>query len=720
MPRAASVSFLYQLAHRHGVQTSYVDAVGRERVASPETLLRVLQVLGAPVAKLGDARAALRERMHEEAVRPVEPVHVAWDGGPVGIPLRLPARQARGALHCRLQQEDGTEQSWVCRIDDLQPAGRARVGGGTFVVKQLELPEKLPPGYHALVLEVPGACFETLVLSAPLRAYEAARADRSWGVFLPLYALHSQHSWGCGDFTDLERLREWAGSLGAGLVGTLPLLAAFLDEPLEPSPYSPVSRLFWNEIYVDVSRAPELDRCHEAQVLMRSPEFVEELLLLRDAPQVHYRRAMALKRRVLGALARTFFAGSHPTQAAFERFLGEHPRLQDYAAFRAVLDRRRVPWTEWPAPLRDGVITAADYDEDARQYHLYVQWLAAEQLRTLAGQARARGPGMYLDLPLGVHPQGYDVWRERPSFAHGVCGGAPPDVVFPRGQNWGFAPLHPEGIRVRGYRYVRAYVRQQMQLAGVLRVDHMPSFHRLFWIPEGMEAQDGVYVSYPSEELYAIFNVESHRHRTLLVGEDLGTVPPEVPEAMARHGFGRMYVVQYELQDERERALPAPPPGALASINNHDMPPLAAYLEGKDVGHRQELGLVGEEATRQAWQQRRTQRAALEGFLRDQGLLGVSNAPGDVLQACLRYLAESPARFVLVNLEDLWLETRPQNVPSTQAECPNWRRKASYPLEEIERLPEVREILEEVNRIIRGEAIWQTRARAAQELAEPV
>ena len=160
----------------------------------------------------------------------------------------------------------------------------------------------------------------------------------------------------------------------------------------------------------------------------------------------------------------------------------------------------------------------------------------------MAEEARRAGPGLYLDLPLGVHAHGYDVWREREAFAVEASGGSPPDVVFTKGQDWGFPPLHPERIRAQGYRYVLAYLRRQLACAGVLRIDHMPVFHRLFWIPHGVPASQGVYVRYPAEEYYAIFSLESHRHKAMLVGEDLGTVPPEVPESMGRHNVHRMYV----------------------------------------------------------------------------------------------------------------------------------------------------------------------------------
>jgi 4-alpha-glucanotransferase len=706
MARHAPVSSLHRLAEAWGVQTAYVDAISRRREASTESLLRVLQALGARVTRAGEARTALRERRQQLWRRGLEPVGVAWDGGPATIRLRLPARQAHGLLHGRLRLEDGTERSWSARLADLPEVERVRMERVTFAAREVALPDDLPPGYHQLTLEAGGSAFESVILTAPRRAYVGSgpAGERAWGLFLPLYALQTQHSWGCGDFSDLEALLEWTGRLGGAVVGTLPLLAAFLDEPCEPSPYSPVSRLFWNELFVDVSRAPELAACHEARALMRSEEFVSELLHLRDAALVDYRRAMALKRRLLAALARSFFGCAGERSATFDDYLRGHPQVEDYAVFRAVQERRRAPWTDWPTPLRDGVVADGDFDPEVKQYHLYVQWLADEQMQRLAAKARSLGPGLYLDLPLGVHAHGYDVWRERQGFAGGVSGGAPPDVVFPRGQNWGFAPLHPEGIRNQGYRYVRAFVRRQMQLAGILRIDHMPSFHRVFWIPDGLEAKDGVFVNYPAEEMYAVFCLESRRHNTLLVGEDLGTVPPEVPQAMDHHGFQRMYVVQYELRPAPEPALAEPPAASVASVNTHDMPPFAAYWEGQDVDQRRDLGLIGNDSHRSEVNQRAAMRQSLAALLRERGLLGEAATVGAALNGCLRFLAQSPAQLVLVSLEDLWLETQPQNVPSTWQEYPNWRHKARFTLDEMQRLPEARQLLAEVDRDRRGQA----------------
>jgi 4-alpha-glucanotransferase len=480
-------------------------------------------------------------------------------------------------------------------------------------------------------------------------------------------------------------------------VATLPLLAAFLDEPYDPSPYVPVSRLFWNELYLDVGRIPELKGCPSAEALLASDGVRREIEALRASPVVDYRRQMAVKRRVLEELARSFFLDASGRSADFRRFLAAHPEVEDYARFRATGERQRAPWPSWSRPLCDGVLREEDYDERARRYHLYVQWVAHTQIRALSEHSTRAGVSLYFDLPLGVHPYGYDVWREREAFVLRVSGGAPPDVVFTQGQDWGFPPLHPEAIREQGYRYVIACLRHQLRHTSLLRIDHVMGLHRLFWIPKGLEPRDGVYVRYPAEELYAIVCLESHRHRASIVGENLGTVPAYVNASMARHGLQRMYVMQYELAAGPRHVLRAAPHDSVASLNTHDMPPFAAYWEGLDIVDRLRLGLLDPAGARIEQENRRSLRPALERFLERQGwLTGDSPGLAPLLQACLRFLSASPARVVLVNLEDLWLEREPQNVPGTREERLNWQRKARYAAEAFREMAMVVDPLREI------------------------
>jgi 4-alpha-glucanotransferase len=557
-------------------------------------------------------------------------------------------------------------------------------------------------GYHRCTVAVANRAFETLLIAAPQRAYTppASADQKTWGVFLPLYALRSDQSWGSGDFSDLEALAEWMAELGGGIIGTLPLLSAFLDTPCDPSPYIPASRLFWNEFYIDVLRAPGLQECPAAQALVRSSAVQEALAALQHAPLVDYRPQMALKRQVLETLARWFFSASWDERTAFQEFVDTHPAVEDYAVFRAIGERYRSTWPTWPTTLRDGVVTASDYDPRTRDYHLYVQWVAHQQLKTVAAHSAAAGVKLYLDLPLGVHPDSYDVWRERDIFVRQARAGAPPDDFFTRGQDWGFPPLHPEAIRLQGYRYCIAFLRHQLRHTGWLRIDHVMGLHRLFWIPQGLEPRHGVYVRYAAEEWYAILNLESHRHQVCLVGENLGTVPTYVNTTMARHYLHRMYVMQYELTPTSAGSLRKVPEHAVASLNTHDMPPFMAYWQGLDITDRLAQGLLSPTAARRERRNRETLLQALQGFLHDQGLLASTSAlPEAVLSACLAFLSESPGRIVLVNLEDLWLETEPQNFPGTGVERANWQRKARYTLEAVRSMPQIAAALRTVHHL---------------------
>jgi 4-alpha-glucanotransferase len=343
---------------------------------------------------------------------------------------------------------------------------------------------------------------------------------------------------------------------------------------------------------------------------------------------------------------------------------------------------------------------------------MYVQWAAQQQIDQLGSDGRRDGVSLHLDLPLGVGRDSFDMWRERDLFVTRANGGSPPDPIFTSGQNWGFAPMNPRRIREDGYRYYLEFLRFQMRQTGLLRIDHIMGLHRLYCIPRGFPASQGAYLRYPAEELYAILCLESHRHKTVLVGENLGTVPRAVNHAMTRHQFNQMYVAQYEQRPKSSQALRPPPKQSVASVNTHDMPSFTAHWRGSDLLDRARLGLIPKDKLPAEKKARRRANLALVKFLKQKRLLDKSKNPGarDVLTGCLRFLAASQARFVLVNLEDLWCETQPQNTPGTSTERPNWRRKARFSLEQIRTSKACLKILAEVDRIRAGAA----KSRAAK------
>jgi 4-alpha-glucanotransferase len=666
---------LSALARLYGVQTAFHDVDGRRRRASPPGLVSVLKALGAPLESISDIPGAVQARRQELWHRGVEPVTVAWLGQPTSLTLWLPASESPGAVRAHLTTEEGAHRRWTYGAGELTPTGTADIEGAPYRALEPMLPADLPVGYHNLILEAGGSRWETLVIVAPPKAFQGDEG-RSWGLFAPAYALRSDRDWGAGDLTDMESLARWASDVGGRVLATLPLLAAYLNERLEPSPYAPASRLFWNEFYVDVTRISELEDCPAARTVLGSREFQREVEHLRSHSLVDYRGVMAIKRRVLEELARCLLTKRSRRYEEFASFVEGQAEVDRYARFRAVSERRPEPWPGWPLALREGEILPGEYDEEAAQYHRYAQWVVQEQMEGLSRTARDRDLRLFLDLPLGAHPAGYDAWRAPGLFARDVYVGAPPDTFFKGGQNWGFQPPHPEAQRREGYRYFIDCLRHHLRHSDVLHIDHVMGLHRLYWIPPGLTADEGVYVRYPAEELYAILCLESHRHGALVVGEDLGTVPQYVRRAMGLHGFERSYVWQIEPTATPDRPFGSVPVSSVASLDTHDTPPFAAYWRTLDDESRQ----------------------AMITFLRGRGLVGEA-VPEEqaVLAGCLAFLSAGPARTVLVSLEDLWLEERSQNVPGTTDEHPNWRGKTRYTLDEVRSMPQVVNVLRAVD-----------------------
>jgi 4-alpha-glucanotransferase len=761
---------IYQLARHFGIQSSYIDTAGKRQHAAPETLAAILELWGITARTPSEFRDALAECELNRWQSILEPVAVTWDEvtadsrrpsafsltprfsgvdkraktnincfNSFPIALRIPAAIENQLAECRLHLEGDQKKTFTARFNSLRTVKRSRISGVAFIAKELLLPA-LPYGYHQLEIEAGSSTSNALIISAPTKSFTpevfanrvgrgaSTAPQKSWGAFLPMYAAHSRESWGAGNFGDWQKLTDWIASLGGRVVSTLPLLAAFLDRPVcEPSPYSPTSRLFWNEFYLDIPAIPEFSSCQSAQKLVRSVSFQQQLDCFRRSSLVDYRAEMTVRRSVLEKLARYFFESDSPRRKQLSHFLRERPQVGDYARFRAACDQTDLPWQQWPQRMRDGNLRTSDYLQGTKEYHLYTQWLAHEQITALTKRCRARGVQFYLDLPLGVHPAGYDLWRERDAFATGGNVGAPPDAFFSKGQDWGFTPLHPRRLREQGYRYLREVLQFQMQHTGMLRLDHVMSLHRLYWIPQGHSAREGAYVTYPAEELYAILSLESHRHKTVLVGENLGTVPKEVNEAMSRHGLRQMYVVQFAQRANPRAALAKPPPHSVASPNTHDMPTFAAHWRGLDIDDRATLGLLTKAEVGKEHARRAKLNLALAKFLQRKGWLKTienscsrgnearifgktgdtvrdlslvtsaatkkGNNPSQILRGCLSWLRSSPAELVLVNLEDFWEEEKPQNVPGTSTERPNWRRKARLSIEEILRTAEFRDVL---------------------------
>jgi 4-alpha-glucanotransferase len=678
---------LVRLAEAHGVQVSYRDVTDRTQRASTEALLAALTALGVQVSAPEQAPAHLDAQRKARWQRMLEPVVAAFGGDRVEVVVRLPVKHLDGAVRLELTHEGGETHRWEERLDHAEEAAATDIDGVAHTARRV-LVRDVPHGYHRLTVDVAaGDRAETLLLVAPARAYDPPGREREWGVFLPLYALRTGRDGGAGDLTDFTDLAAWAAGTGAQVVGTLPLLPVFLGgatgsdaaaEPFDPSPYNPVSRLLWNELVLDLGLAPEVEHCPQAREMLGSRALADELEALRGRRYVDWRAVAEAKGRVLRALAACFHARTDDRRSDLDRFLERRPVVDDYARFRGLVARHGVEWEGWAS--------AAEVDEETYRIHLYVQMLVDDQVRGVADDLRRAGQHPYLDLPIGTHPRGFDVHHFEHLFARAADTGAPPDTIFTGGQNWHFPPLLPEAVREDHYRYPIAVLRHHLALADDLRIDHVMGLHRLFWIPHGVDPADGVYVTYPADEWYAILLLESHRHRSRIIGENLGTVPPFVEDTLQERGIVRMYVVQYEADPREYEVLEPVPSDTVASVNTHDMPPFHRWWTGRDAADGIDLGLADEDDAERARQERAVIRDHIVSLLASSGCLDEQEAEDDpraVLAGLLRWLGESDAPLVLVNLEDLWLEDEPQNVPGTIEERPNWRRRAVRTLEEM-------------------------------------
>lgn len=686
---------LATLAERWGVQTGYWDVAGRWFDADPDALVAVLRELGAPVEGPADAPSAVEAHTRALYREPVEPVMVVPHGASLSFVLRLRA-DADTALGVTVVTEEGA--TLTARLDAAAstPYGGAVVDGDGYAVRWIDTGLAVPVGYHRATVEVAGTESESLVLAPP--PHLPTLGSPTWGVFAPTYAFvptgrPGRDHLGVGHLGDLDDLGRRVHVHGGRIVSTLPLLATYLDDPFEPSPYSPVSRRWWSELHLDPTRLPGIDESPRARDLLGGTRLASAAADLASTRLVDHAAAAALVREVLDAVVADLAAAPDgPTARAVADFGRERPELGRYARFRAMVERHGLagvtPVTERPPD---------DLDPAAVARHRYVQYATETQMAALAASFRSRDQLLALDLPLGANPDGFDVWADPGNFGRAATG-APPDALFSGGQNWGFPPPHPVESRARGHRELIHALRHHLRHTGLLRIDHLMSLERLWWIPDGFGATQGIYVRYPTEELMAIIAIEATRAEAVVVGENLGTVTDDINATMERWSMLGMYELQFEPGHARDHGFLRPPGRhTVASLNTHDMPTFAGWWAGNDIGTSVELGLIEAEDEERHRDDRVAERGALAHSLgRDLGR-EVPADPEDVVVAALEWMGAGPAAAVLVAVEDLWLEDQPQNVPGTHRERPNWRRRAAHTIEDGLALPLACDALERLD-----------------------
>jgi 4-alpha-glucanotransferase len=704
---------LRALAARVGILPRYVDQAGVVRHASDATRVALLAAMGIAGRSEAQARASLHALAEADAARLVAPSRVVTQAAARAVDWQTADRGPR-RRYWSLEVVD--EAGETRRAEGTLPSGR---GTG-----RVPLPLTPTPGYYRVRLRVGAGAQEQsgeqALIVTPGRCTTAADLGvrRAFGLLANLYTVRGRGAFGAGDFGDLRALVDLTGAMGGAFVGVNPL-HALANRDDEISPYSPLSRLFRNPLYVDVDAVPELRESPVARARLAQPRTRAVLARLRDAPHVDYAGVMREKEAILRELHRTF-AARHRGRAtargrAYARYREqEGVPLGDFATFLALRahlapgGRARRDWHRWRSAYRDsGSGAVREFrarHAEAVDYHCWVQFELDRQLGAVAARARAAGLalGVYQDLALGSSPFGADPWAFPLLFLQsGVSVGAPPDSLGPEGQNWGLPPIDPLALARDGYRYWIRLLRAAFRHAGALRVDHVMGLFRQFWIPANRPGSDGAYMRMPSADLLGILALESRRAGALVIGEDLGTVPRGLPSQLERWGILSTRVLTFE-HDRRGTYRPSRGylARALVCANTHDMAPLAGFWCGRDLTLRRRVGSIpSEEALRDARLARERTKQALLRRLRAEGVLhaGQTSSDGALCAAVHAFLARTPATLLGLSLDDLAGEQEPVNLPGVGLDgFPSWSRKMTRALPELARAADVRQALGDV------------------------
>ena len=670
-----------------GISPNYINAHGKP------------QSIGA------DTKRRLLDAMHRDAKTVATPVPnvMVWT---YGKKMALPV-EGKGEFSWILTTEEGKQY-------------QGQVAGG----KNLSLPTRLPEGYHSLTLTQSDERWHCRVIVAPERCYEPKplkEAKKLWGACVQLYTLRSGKNWGIGDFGDLKAMLPEVAKRGGAFIGLNPIHALYPANPESASPYSPSSRRWMNVIYIDVNAVEDFAKSEEAQAWWKLPATQKKLKAARDVVQVDYTAVTELKMTALRMVWKRFAKRNDEQMTAFRYFVDkEGESLYWQAAFDALHayqvkeDPMRWGWPVWPEAYRTTespeVHAFCKKHADEVDFYLWLQWLAYTQFADCwqTSQRDEMPIGLYRDLAVGVAEGGAETWCDRELYCLKASVGAPPDILGPLGQNWGLPPMDPHIIAARAYEPFIELLRANMKNCGALRIDHVMSVLRLWWIPYGETADHGAYVQYPVDALLSILALESKRHNCMVIGEDLGTVPVEIVSKLRKSGVYSYKVLYFENDHEKTfRSPKAYPEQSMAVATTHDLPTLRGYWESGDLTLGNELGLYPDaDVLRGLYQDRELAKQGLLDALHKYGTLpqraghkaSLMSMTATLSRGMQRYIADSNSALLGLQPED-WLQmSSPVNIPGTSTEYPNWRRKLSTSLEAMFADDDVNKLIKDLDK----------------------
>lgn len=712
-----------KLADLYGIVPEYYDISGRKNLTSENTAKAILRTMQLEIEK----EDSLKQEIDRKSAKPwddlVLPVMVISENHqPCTIPVYIPLGSRALPdllLSWTVTGESGLHESFSCSGDDLALDEEKWLHDLRYLKVLLRDDRRRDIGYYTVNVSctlrsrddadnfIKEKTMRLIITPDSCYLPDSLNTKQARGLSVNLYAVMSDKNWGIGDLGDLRDIVEILGKLGGDFVGINPLHVIPNTMPYGISPYSPISRLFRNVVYLDINSIPEVVSSSKAGEFMSSSQFRQELEALKSSGLIDYERIAELKRSVLMLAFETFLEhdikGNTGRGISFRNFqTEENPGLNMFAVYSVLRDhmistRGIYAWQDWPIEYQDpsgaSVQKFAKEHKEEVLFHKYLQWLIDEQLEEVQNASSEHGLtiGLYNDLAVGSVAGGSDTWSFSGAIAANVDVGAPPDDFSINGQNWGFPPMSPENIKESGYELFIRTIRQNMKHAGALRIDHALGLFRLFWIPSGLSPKEGAYVTYPAEDLLRIIALESVRNRVVVVAEDLGTLEESFREMLQRFNMlsYRLFYFERNYPDPSFRQLDAYLAGALCAVTTHDLPTLYGFWQGKDIEIKKSLGMYQND---DQWKHdltiRGRDRELIIDILRQHGLVGNAESPDgpmtpELCEAVYRYLALTPCKLLLISLDDVIGTINQQNLPGTVTEYPNWKQKNPLTISEI-------------------------------------
>ncbi|MGB3727443.1 MAG: 4-alpha-glucanotransferase [Glaciecola sp.] len=709
------------LIEQRGIGSDFVDAWGKPAVIKAENQQTLLRAMGYNIEDGTMLTAQVEDELVERWLRPLAPVIVVRKGEELSISIRVSIEAASTPHTFKFELENGATETFKFIPVDHTLICSQEINDIEWQEYLVVVPQINTLGYHGLKLMAGRKIIgRASFIIAPQKCYiptSIQQGRKIWGLSVQLYCVRSARNWGIGDFSDLSYLTAQAAEQGADFIGLNPIHALYPANPEACSPYGPSSRRWLNYLYIDPEQVPGAEH-NDFQSWLSSDDTQSTLSKLRAVDFVDYDGVAALKQTGLELVFKGFnsnYASSSTEQKRFADFIeqgGESLHtLATFEALQSTLKQEGKPYWGWPV-FPEGMRTAdtakvksfAKKHKALVNFFLFLQWQAAEQFEKASAVAKDSGMeiGLYRDLAVGVSEGSAEIWGNQSLYCTDVSVGAPPDILGPLGQKWGLPPMDPVELVNQQYQPIIDLFSSNMKASGALRIDHVMALLRLWWVHKDDNAGDGAYVNYPVDDLLAILALESERNQSLVIGEDLGTVPAAIREKLQQNGMYSYRVFFFEQAEDGGFFSPSHyPEQSMATLTTHDMPTLIGFWHCDDLALGKEVGLYpDQDVLNDLYDIRHENKQHIlntlhghgsvsENISRDVHHVGMSKELNFGMQT---HMATGSSALLSLQLED-WLQMdKPVNIPGTFNEYPNWKRKLSRNLEDIFKQPEIQQL----------------------------